>query len=57
MITENNESTLDSDKCPRCLINKSENDHACPYHEEINDDFEYRCNCCDDCRHDCAMSI
>jgi hypothetical protein len=32
-------------------------DHSCPYAEEINDDHETLCNCCDACQQECADDI
>lgn len=32
-------------------------DHGCPYREEINNNHEFQCNCCRNCRHECAMDI
>lgn len=37
--------------------NPAEEDHTCPYAEEINEDYESLCNCCSDCAHECAMDI
>ena len=31
--------------------------HTCPYAEEINDDYETSCNCCEDCAGECADNI
>lgn len=31
--------------------------HPCPFREEIYDDDEFTCRCCDDCTHECAMDI
>lgn len=36
---------------------EGEEDHSCPYQEDINDDYETKCNCCRECRHECAMDI
>ena len=35
----------------------AEDDHTCPYSEEINNDRESLCNCCDVCAGECAMDI
>ena len=44
--------------CQRCKGPVSGELHGCPYRIEINDstNAEY-CNCCDRCRHECAMDI
>lgn len=34
-----------------------EPDHTCPYAEEINDDHETLCNCCDRCQQECSDDI
>ena len=31
--------------------------HTCPFAEEINDDHESLCNCCDECTQECAWDI
>lgn len=31
--------------------------HPCPYAQEIFDDDEDVCNCCDNCTYECAMDI
>ena len=42
--------------CPRCK-RVGQEEHPCPYAEEINGDYEFRCTCCDECRHECLMDI
>lgn len=49
------EETLN--KCKRCDKRPATEMHTCPYQEEINDDHELHCDCCDECQHDCAMDI
>jgi hypothetical protein len=41
----------------RCSNLKSRSLHGCPYAEEIGEDFETKCSCCDDCTGECAMDI
>jgi hypothetical protein len=31
--------------------------HPCPYREELHDDFEPHCTCCDACRQECVYDI
>lgn len=31
--------------------------HTCPFAEEIGEDFETLCDCCDYCTTECAMDI
>ena len=44
-------------KCQRCSKEGTNNLHSCPYDEDINGDYEDKCNCCEDCQHECAMDI
>jgi len=44
-------------KCSRCNNSAANNKHICPYAEEINNDSETLCNCCDSCTHECCMDI
>ena len=46
-----------SDKCQTCGENEAQEPHTCPYAEEIYNDSETLCNCCDECSHECAMDI
>lgn len=48
VVTEN--------KCGRCE-KPGEPDHSCPFAEEIHDNYDKQCNCCDECRHECLMDI
>lgn len=41
----------------KCGVAYAEEAHPCPFAEEINDDSETLCSCCDDCANDCAMDI
>ena len=44
-------------KCDRCKKNDAEKLHTCPYQTEINDNFKFKCNCCEDCKAECCMEI
>lgn len=46
---------MNEDKC-RCG-EEGEELHTCPFAEDVADDFETLCNCCDDCTYECAMDI
>lgn len=48
---------MGSIKCQHCNKNEATEEHTCPYAEEINNDSESMCNCCDECCHECAMDI
>lgn len=41
--------------CKRCDENTTL--HTCPYAEDIRNDSESLCNCCDDCTYECAQDI
>ena len=43
--------------CPKCHKNAANEKHTCPYSEDINDDHESLCSCCDECRQDCLEEI
>jgi len=44
-------------ECDRCYKEESDERHTCPYNEEIYEDHETECNCCEACTHECAMDI
>jgi len=48
---------FDVNLCQNCQVKPSTDEHTCPYKEDINDDKESLCNCCEDCEHNCAMDI
>jgi len=48
--TTKTERVYDPEKCQRCQRVTGEPEHTCPYQEEINDNHEVMCNCCDECR-------
>lgn len=31
--------------------------HPCPYQEDINENFEDYCNCCEECVYQCVQDI
>jgi hypothetical protein len=43
--------------CDNCGKNPASKPHTCPFQAEINDDEETLCNCCDECKQDCADDI
>ena len=43
--------------CQGCNIEHKTPEHTCPKRVELDDDEEFRCNCCDDCREECAGDI
>lgn len=44
------------DECT-CDGNCNTDSHSCPYEEEINDNYNDFCNCCDYCTKECANDI
>lgn len=38
-------------------IHAAEEPHTCPYREDIHNDSETLCNCCEDCTQSCAEDI
>lgn len=45
----------ETEKCQSCGKNEALEEHGCPYKEEINDNYEWKCNCCSECRHECYL--
>lgn len=43
--------------CNRCNSKEDTSLHACPYALEINNDYDFVCDCCSDCEHECCMDI
>lgn len=43
--------------CQQCKENLGEPSHGCPFEEEINDDSEKLCNCCESCEESCMDAI
>lgn len=43
--------------CEKCNKNPGNEPHTCPYQEDVNDDYETLCNCCDECMHECSQDI
>jgi hypothetical protein len=40
-----------------CTGVATDESHSCPYQNDVNNDPDYQCNCCEDCEHECAMDI
>lgn len=47
----------ESKKCPTCDKNPATEPHVCPFAQDVHNDSEYECTCCDECTHECAMDI
>lgn len=45
------------DKVDKCTCADGGDEHTCPYAEEIHNDYESLCNCCDYCQQQCAWDI
>lgn len=46
-----------SGKCSTCNNNDAQEEHTCPYAEEINGDSDILCDCCSDCEHECSACV
>lgn len=44
-------------KCQKCGENDGLELHACPYEEEICENYDEYCNCCDACISECLDEI
>ena len=53
-VVKGMESVMDELKCKCGAIGKEE--HSCPYSDEIGSGT-VRCNCCEECMHQCRMDI
>jgi hypothetical protein len=53
---EQGEEQNDESKCKGCGKNPAQEEHTCPFAEEIHNDTR-TCNCCDKCAYECAMEI
>ena len=45
------------EKCQKCRKQPAVKLHTCPYDEDVNDDHETLCNCCEECEIDCGDEI
>lgn len=41
----------------RCTCDEHTDEHPCPYAEDVDDDGEFTCTCCDACTDACAQDI
>jgi hypothetical protein len=50
---------LDSlrERCRGCGGDDFEEPHTCPYQKAVNDDYDFTCNCCLSCQHNCGDAI
>jgi hypothetical protein len=44
-----------SDKC-NCG-NEQDDEHTCPFAEDVGNDSESLCRCCEECTYQCAMDV
>ena len=51
------DATEEENLCQHECGNASEEEHTCPFREDIHNDSETLCNCCDDCSYECARDI
>lgn len=43
--------------CESCGKKEAQEPHPCPYAQDIHDDNETLCTCCEDCEYECAQDI
>lgn len=56
--TKSNKKDTNEDLCPSCGKNPAAIEpHTCPFAEDVEDDHETLCQCCEECTHECAMDI
>lgn len=52
---------MNCERCARFGRNPAnpatDEEHSCPYDEDVNDDPEPKCTCCSDCAAECAADI
>lgn len=41
----------------RWRANDGREEHGCPYHEQVNNNASYRCNCCAACEQNCRDDV
>ena len=41
----------------RCTCEDSYEYHECPYDQDVNNNPDSSCNCCEHCTYQCAMDI
>lgn len=44
-------------KCSVCKKNAAQEEHTCPFREDVNDDHDSLCDCCDECEQNCCDNI
>ena len=44
-------------KCETCKTNLAKEEHTCPFKEDVRNDCESKCNCCDACERECLRNI
>ena len=55
-IIINGEQKSTPEMCDSCGVNPAGPIRVCEYDDEIGSGYKF-CNCCPDCRHECAMDI
>lgn len=47
----------ESEKCQRCHKEDANPLHKCPFQQDVHNDEEFQCNCCEECTYQCALDI
>lgn len=53
----NPEEINETPKCSHCDKDDAQEPHTCPFSEEIYDNHETLCDCCEECTYQCIMDI
>jgi len=48
---------MSEELCPHCGVNPASDPHPCPYDEDVNNNPDSSCTCCEECEYQCAMDI
>jgi len=57
-MSEELEEYIPEDRlCPKCHENEKQEQHECPHAVELNNDEEFRCECCDKCAYECYRDV
>ena len=52
-----NDSPEDANLCDSCRLNAAMEFHRCKYAMKVLNNFEFYCNCCEDCRQRCVEMV
>ena len=41
----------------KCGNEGTKESHGCPYQKDVNNDYDFTCNCCKACMHECCTDV